>query len=191
MWYCKCDCGNTVVVRGENLKSGNTRSCGCIEKEHHNSIKHGMTRTRIANIFNGMKQRCYNPSYPQYHLYGGRGIKICDEWLNDRTKFFDWAFANGFVESATQAECSLDRIDFDGDYCPSNCRWVNSYIQANNTRKNIFYEWQGERHTLTEWSRIVGINSGTLYGRINKLGWSIEESLTLPPSHISQRKILS
>ena len=134
-----------------------------------------------------MKQRCYNPNNYEFHLYGGRGIKICDEWLSDNVSFYRWAIENGYIENATQAENSIDRIDPEGDYSPENCRWVDSYVQANNTRKNIYYEWNGETHTLTEWSRIVGIKSGTLYNRMNKLGWTIGEALTLPPSHISQR----
>lgn len=187
MWNCVCDCGNRVTVRAENLRTGNTTSCGCYAKENHPCITHGLSKTRIATIFNGMKQRCYNPNNYEYDLYGGRGIRICQDWMDDSSNFFNWAFENGFVEDAKQAENSIDRIDPDGDYCPENCRWVDSYTQANNTRKNIYYEWNGERHTLTEWSRIVGINSGTLYHRINRLGWSIEEALTLTPSHISQR----
>ena len=187
MWNCQCDCGNTVVVRAENLQSGNSKSCGCIVHEGGSAFRHGFGKTRIANIFNGMKQRCYNPNNYEFHLYGGRGIKICDEWLSDNVSFYRWAIENGYIENATQAENSIDRIDPEGDYSPENCRWVDSYVQANNTRKNIYYEWNGETHTLTEWSRIVGIKSGTLYNRMNKLGWTIGEALTLPPSHISQR----
>lgn len=187
MWRCQCECGNTVIVRAENLHSGNTRSCGCIEKERPNPTTHGLSKTRLAKIYTAMKKRCYNPKYPEFYLYGGRGIKICDEWLNDKTSFFRWSYENGYIENATQAENSIDRIDPNGDYSPENCRWVDSFVQANNTRRNVYYELNGESHTLTEWGRIVGINSGTLYGRVNKLGWTIEEALTLRPSHVSQR----
>lgn len=187
MWYCECDCGNTAVVRSENLQSGNSKSCGCIEKEHHNSIKHGMSGSRLDRIFNCMKQRYYNPNNAEYYLYGARGIDICEEWLNDRTAFFEWANKNGYRENATQAENSIDRIDTNKGYSPDNCRWADAYVQANNTRKNIYYEWNDEVHTITEWSRIVGINSGTIYKRINCLGWTLEEALTLRPSRISQR----
>lgn len=187
MWNCKCDCGKEVTVRAENLRSGNSKSCGCLKIDHHPKTANGLGKTRLAGILNSMKQRCYNPKYSQYYLYGGRGIRICDEWLNDSNNFYSWAFNHGYKEDSVQAECSIDRIDVDGNYCPENCRWVDSFAQANNTRRNIFYEFNGERHTLTEWSRIVGIKSGTLYNRINSLGWSIEDALTLPSSPISQR----
>lgn len=188
MWNCVCDCGNRIVVRSENLRSGNSKSCGCLSRDNHPRTANGLGKTRLANVFNGVKQRCYNNNSKEYYLYGARGITVCDEWINDSNNFYSWALNNGFKEDATQAECSLDRIDVNGNYCPENCRWVDSYVQANNTRRNIYYEYNGERHTLTEWSRIVGIKSSTLYNRINKLGWSLEEALTLPTSPISQRE---
>lgn len=178
MWLCRCECGKEVVVRGENIRSGNTRSCGCLAKD--NPKKHGMSKTRLAYIFRGMKQRCYNPNNHEYWIYGGRGIKICPEWLEDPMNFYQWALESGFDEAGNQRTCSIDRIDFNGDYSPDNCRWADIYTQANNTRKNIYYIFGGEKHTLSEWSRITGIGYGTLYDRINKLGWSVEKALTHP-----------
>ena len=182
MWKCKCDCGNEVIVRAENLKSGNTISCGCYASEQiiKRLTKHGMTNTRLASIFNSMKQRCYNEKSYEYYLYGGRGIKVCDEWLNDCSTFFDWALKNGYRDDLT-----IDRIDFNGDYCPENCRWADAFTQANNTRKNIYVDYNNERHTLKEWSRIIGINYGTLYSRINRLGWSIKDAFN-PELHVNQ-----
>ena len=188
MWNCRCDCGNEVVVRAENLRSGNSKSCGCLRIENHPRTANGWSHTRLASIFGGMKQRCYNSKNPEYYLYGGRGIKVCEEWMSDSNSFYSWALDHGYVEDSTQTERSIDRIDVNGDYCPGNCRWVDSYTQANNTRRNIYYEFNGYKHTLTEWSRIVGIKHGTLYNRINKLGWSLEEALTLPTSHTTQRE---
>ncbi len=183
MWYCLCDCGSRLSVRAENLVSGNTKSCGCIEKERPNATIHGMCRTRLAAIYNSMKQRCYNERSSEYYLYGGRGIYICDEWLNDRTSFFKWAAENGYEENAKQSECSIDRIDVNAGYSPDNCRWVNSLVQANNTRRNKYYELYGEKKTLAEWSRIYGIKYGTLYSKVNRSGLSLEEALNLELHH--------
>lgn len=177
MWLCKCDYGKEVVVRGENLRSGNTKSCGCISIEHPNHTKHGMSRSRLAGVYNAMKSRCYNKNNWEYDKYGGSGITICDEWLNDRTKFFDWAYKNGYDDCAKPYDCTIDRIDVRKGYCPENCRFVNMYVQANNTTRNVYYEYNGKSHTLPEWSRITGIKSSVLYSRINKLGWSINNAL--------------
>lgn len=189
MWNCRCDCGNEVVVRAENLQSGNSKSCGCLKIDNHPKSANGLGKTRLSRILSSMKQRCYNKKCSEYYLYGGRGIRVCDEWMNDSNNFYSWALSHGFQENATQVECSIDRIDPNGNYCPENCRWVDSFAQANNTRRNIFYEFNGERHTLAEWGRIVGIKTTTLFTRINYLGWSLEEALTLPISPISQRTI--
>lgn len=182
MWKCKCDCGNYINVRAENLKSGNTRSCGCIASELHSRrlYKHGFSDTRLAHIFNQMKYRCYNPNCYEYNIYGGRGIKICDEWLNNPATFYQWAVTNGYQE-----DLSIDRIDTNLGYSPKNCRWVDSYVQANNTRKNIYYDYHGERHTLKEWSRIIGINYSTLYNRVRIKNWGIEEAFN-PRKRINQ-----
>lgn len=180
MWHCKCECGNDVVVRAENLKSGNTKSCGCIERDFPNATKHGMSKTRLAAVYNAMKQRCYNENSSGYYLYGGRGIKVCDEWLQDKTAFFDWAIANGYDDSSPQTECSLDRVDVNAGYSPENCRWVDSYTQANNTRKNKHYYYNGENRTLAEWSRSSGIPYSALYARVATLGWTIEDAINTP-----------
>lgn len=190
-WLCYCSkCQKTYSIRGENLLSGNTKGCVCDMHDRigDKKIKHGLSHTRLAGILNNMKQRCYNENSAEYYLYGGRGIRVCDEWLESSQNFYDWARSNGYIDSVGQKECSIDRIDVDGNYCPENCRFVDSFVQANNKRNNIKYEYNGECHTLTEWARIVNINSYTLYQRINRLKWTIEEALTLPPSPISQRK---
>lgn len=178
MWNCVCDCGNRVTVRAENLRSGNTKSCGCIEKDRPNRTTHGLSKSRINSVFNSMKQRCYNKNNYEYANYGGRGIKICDEWLNDRRAFYRWAVENGYDDSAEYGECTIDRIDVNGDYCPENCRFVDLFVQANNTRKNKYYMYCGEKHTLAEWARIKGIKYIDLYMKINRNGLSIEEALT-------------
>lgn len=166
MWKCQCDCGNIVVVRAENLKSGNTKSCGCQARRNH--FKHGMSNTKLAGILNGMIQRCNNKNHQEYGIYGGRGITVCDDWVCDHKSFYEWAIANGYREGL-----SIDRIDSNGNYEPSNCRWADTITQANNTRKNVYIEHDGEIHTISEWSQIIGVNYHTLWRRVVKQGRSI------------------
>ena len=168
-WLCKCDCGNETIVTSEKLKSGHTKSCGCYC--HDLVRKHGKYGTRIYKIWQSMKARCNNTKTP---YYGGRGITVCDEWLNDFKAFYDWAMANGYRDDLT-----IDRINNDGNYEPSNCRWITMKEQANNTRSNHNITFNGETHSLSEWSRILGIHSHTLSNRIYR-GWSIKRAFTEP-----------
>lgn len=129
-WKCKCDCGNITIVRHGDLRNGSTVSCGCYNYEKESAAKtHGYSRTKLGNVFEGMKQRCNNPKNKNYEKYGGRGIKICTEWLNDPKKFFDWAIKNGYKEGL-----SIDRIDVNGNYEPDNCRWADNETQCINQR---------------------------------------------------------
>ena len=121
-----------------------------------------------------MKARCVDPNSHKYHAYGGRGIKVCDEWLNSFESFYEWAMANGY-----QKDLSIDRIDNDGNYYPENCRWVTQKEQANNTRKNRLLTYNEETHTVAEWATIVGITKAALYHRLSR-GWSVKEALTTP-----------
>lgn len=128
LWRCKCDCGNEYIGTRDHLVSGNTRSCGCLSGNQY----HGMHETRLYRIYSAMCQRCYNPNNTGYKHYGGRGIKICDEWrnhINGRINFFKWAKENGYNENL-----SIDRIDVNGDYSPDNCRWVDRSVQGLNKR---------------------------------------------------------
>jgi hypothetical protein len=157
-WLCKCVCDNEVIVNRCNLKSGNTKSCGCLNKEEsskYNTI-HGKSNDRIYSIWKGIKFRC---SYLKN--YGGRGIKVCDEWLHNFQVFYDWALSNGYADNL-----SIDRIDNEGNYEPTNCRWATYRQQANNTRTNRFIIHNGETNTIAEWSRKTDINYSTLRNRI-------------------------
>lgn len=158
VWLCKCDCGNECEIAGTNLTSGNTRSCGCIAKPH------GMFGTRIYNVWHAMKERCYVPTQISYPNYGGRGIKVCDEWL-DFIPFMNWAYENGYDENSKRGECTLDRIDPNKDYCPENCRWVPYSVQANNKTDNVYLEYQGITDTLSNHARRVGLNPITVESR--------------------------
>ncbi|WP_252989985.1 hypothetical protein [Sporosarcina newyorkensis] len=139
--------------------------------ESNPNKKHGMTNTRIYKIFRKMHERCYDPNYPEYHLYGGRGVKIAEAWYKNFESFYEWATANGYKE-----DLSIDRIETDGDYTPSNCRWADKYQQANNKRNNIVLEHDGKKLTLNEWARELGLPTSTVRSRYYK-GKTVEEIL--------------
>ena len=147
MWLCQCECGNTTIVQGTVLKNGRTKSCGCLWDEAIASFnhserrkettrkaksKHGMKGTRLYRIWQGMKSRCGNPNIPCYPYYGGRGITVCDEWKNSFEAFRDWALSHGYSD-----ELTIDRMDVNGNYEPSNCRWASMAEQNKNKRRRI------------------------------------------------------
>lgn len=167
-WECKCDCGNTTYVSAPNLRSGGTKTCG--ECEHHN-----LSSTRIYGIYQGIKQRCLNKNNQAYKYYGGRGINICKEWLDDFINFYDWAMENGYEETL-----SIDRINVNGDYEPSNCRWITMKEQSNNRRSNHIVQYKGETHTVSEWAEILNIDYETIIRRIATEGWDIERAFSTP-----------
>lgn len=144
-------------------------------KGNRNHATYGFSHTRIDNIYKSMISRCYCKSNIRYHRYGGRGIEVCEEWKNDKMKFFDWAFSNGYSEMLT-----LDRKNVNEGYFPENCRWVTQKEQQNNRSNNRVIEFNGVSHTLGEWSDITGIKLATIWNRL-KSGWSVEDALTRKP----------
>lgn len=170
-WICRCDCGNQITVRANGLTAGNTKSCGCLSREVHKK-QNGLSRSRLYGIWRGMKKRCYNKSNEAYPEYGGRGIKVCEEWKDNFLAFYEWSMKNGYEEGL-----SIDRTDNDGDYEPGNCTWTTSKNQNNNRRANHFIEFNGERLTLAQWEERTGIRQETIRRRL-KVGWSIEDALT-------------
>lgn len=174
-WICKCECGNTIQANTTQLRNGNVKSCGCYmrEKAKKNHVVHGMYGERLYNIYTSMIQRCENPNKADYHNYGGRGIKVCDEWKHDFQAFYDWALANGYKKGLT-----IDREDVDGNYEPSNCRWATMKEQNNNRRNNRLLTFNGETHTMAEWADITGIKYSVLACRILNHKWTVERALT-------------
>lgn len=138
------------------------------------NFKHGYKRTRLYNTWLNIKQRCLNKNNPRYKYYGGKGINICREWRDDFATFESWALSNGYDETLT-----IDRRDVNGDYEPSNCRWITNKKQQNNKSNNRCITYKGETKTLKEWAEYLGFNYKTLQKRINK-GWGTKAAFELP-----------
>lgn len=180
-WLCQCDCGALKEVGSDELKNGNTQSCGCYRREYISAAKatHRGTSERLHRVWSDMKRRCSNPHDEKYPLYGARGITVCDEWM-EYVPFRNWAMSTGYDPNARYGQCTLDRIDTDGPYSPENCRWSTAREQANNRRNNHLLFCDGQSHSIAEWSRIAGIPYGTLLSRVNARGWSDEEAIKTP-----------
>lgn len=182
-YNCICECGNKYLAERNSLKYGNTKSCGCIHKEQlikrnkdaaklcGDSIKY----KRLHNIYSAMIDRCYSKNNKKYNNYGGRGIVVCGEWLNDWNCFKNWALINGYSD-----ELTIDRINVDENYEPNNCRWATNKEQANNKTNNKYLEYNGEVKTLSEWCDELNLPYHTIKARLNKLGMTVEEAFNTP-----------
>ena len=161
-WYCKCECGNTVSVQSKRLLSGHTKSCGCLRKEKFRLMitKHNLVKTPIYHIWQQMKKRCSNPNNPAYKNYGGRGIKVCNRWLE---------FENFYKDIGERPEgLTIERIDNNGNYKPGNCKWATRKEQCRNRRTNRMVSYMGKEKCLADWADILGINNRTLTSRLNR-----------------------
>ncbi len=177
---CLCDCGRVGEYRLPSLRSGKTRSCGClahevaVEKGRRQSArntKHGKSGTAEYGIWVKMLRRCENPEDAGYHNYGGRGIRVCQRWRESFEAFLE------DMGPRPAAGLSIDRIDNDGDYEPGNCRWATSTEQARNTRNNVLVEHDGETLCVAEWAERYGVSASLLHGRL-RAGWSFENAVS-------------
>lgn len=166
-WECRCDCGRVVVKAGIYLRTGDTKSCGCLVGDRcaERNITHGMAHThRLYSTWKMMRARCHSKKTPLFKDYGGRGISICDRW-SDFSAFVEDVWPS-FKEGLT-----LNRKDNDGNYCPENCEWATDEEQANNTRRNHFLTAGGKTQTIARWAREVGISPQVIHKRIAR-GWN-------------------
>lgn len=175
-WKCLCDCGNETIVLGNNLKKGNTKSCGCLSSRltlKERATTHGQTRTKTYNSWRAMKDRCYCASHKEYKRYGAVGVYVCDRWKN--------SFENFLLDMGERPEgSSIERIDNSKGYFPENCTWATAEQQANNKTNSKIIEFNGKKMSVAMWGKHLGIKAATIHARL-KRNWSIEKTLrTLP-----------
>lgn len=165
LWKCQCECGKIIVVSIGHLRSGHTKSCGCLKNKHNVSNK------RIYTIWKNMIARCGKPNRKDSKYYFLKGITVCQEWHTYKN-FEEWALQNGYADGLT-----IDRINSTGNYEPSNCRWLSIQEQQRNKCNNDWFVHNGEKKCLAEWAEIYGIKQKTLWDRIYKLGYSFEDAV--------------
>jgi hypothetical protein len=174
MWRCACLCGGEAIASTVSLRSGHTRSCGCLRMEITGSTSrtHGKSGTRTYQIWNHMKRRCTDPTHPKWMHYGGRGVTVCERW---------YSFSN-FLADMGEAPLglSIDREDNDKGYQPGNCRWATQTQQTRNMRRNIVVTMDGKRQCLSAWCEELGVPYQLAYNRVHKLGWDAERALLAP-----------
>lgn len=178
-YFCECQCDNKTIksVRGDSLTSKKSTSCGCYNRERvsESTSKHNSSHSNLYDVWINIKQRCLNQNNPNYKNYGGRGITVCDEWINDFNNFQEWSITNGY-----QKGLNIDRIDNNKGYCPENCRFITYAENQNNKRTNAYIEFNNEINTITNWAKKLNMNPRTLITRIDTLNWSVKKALTTP-----------
>lgn len=174
-YKCLCNCGNIFITDIYSILNGHTCSCGCLRKEATIAFNttHGQKYTRLYTTWGNMINRCNNLNNPHYDDYGGRGIKVCNEWLQFEN-FYNWAIQNGYSDTLT-----IDRINNNKGYMPENCRWITLQMQSRNRRSNHMLTYNGITKSMTEWSEETGISFSAIKTRL-KRGWDIEKTLTIP-----------
>ena len=183
-WLCECNCDKHTKLRVSyvQLRTGNTQSCGCIRIEklidwNHANRKYDPncdSNSRLYGIWTNLKRRCLNPNLKEYKYYGGKGVKVCDEWY-EWELFKNWALSNGYKEDLT-----IDRIDVNGNYEPSNCRWVTMDVQANNKSNNKYIAYQGRTQSLADWCKELDLDYDRTKQRINACNMTTEQAFELP-----------
>lgn len=175
---CVCDCGTQKSIAVDHLRNGHIKSCGCLKAEtcidnlpeECVRVKHGMSKSHLYQIYEAMMQRCYNHKKPFFGDYGGRGVRVCEAWKSSPTAFIEWALSNGYSDGL-----SIDRKDVYGNYEPSNCRWADDKTQMRNRRNTWKVSYCGRERAVSEWCEILGLNYGTVSGRLRR-GKSVEEA---------------
>lgn len=162
-WLFRCICGNEKVISKYDVQKGHTKSCGCLQKENTSKAKrtHGDTDSRLYYIWENMRKRCYKPNSDRYKNYGARGITICDDWKNNYSNFYKWAYSNGYNDNLT-----IERIDINGNYEPSNCTWITMKDQAKNRTSNKWVCIDNVKYSPQELEKIYKIPVKTIYARI-------------------------
>lgn len=182
-WVCVCDCGTKKVVSPQDLKSGKTKSCGCLHDElaskRATKYKYSVNEyKRLHRIYHWMKRRCYDKSTPRYYDYGGRGISISDDWLDKNhgfDNFVEWSLKNGYADDLT-----LDRINVDENYGPNNCRWITYKAQNANKRETKWVIYNGEKIQLVVLCERLGLCYDTIHNRIYDLRWDVKRAVETP-----------
>ncbi len=184
-WLCRCDCGNEVRVPTDNLTTGNTRSCGCLQIDGlvERRRTHGASRTPEYRAWCQLKRRCLVSDSEDYQLYGGRGIKVCDRWLHSFENFL------ADIGPRPRPGYSVERENTNGDYEPENCRWATQREQCQNQRRNHVLEVDGERLPIAAWAERFGINPRAIWKRI-KRGWPAKAAVSVPLGNFNRGKHL-
>lgn len=190
-YKCKCDCENYIITTLKELRREHKKSCGCLKSENSKNMimkfcitKNGETvgkYKRLYHIWNGMKERCYNQNCKEYKYYGKNGISICEDW-KDYESFKIWSLDNGYNDLLT-----IDRIDVNGNYEPSNCRWVTMKEQCNNKSTNKYIEYQGKTQTLAQWCEELDLNYDRVLARLNRCNWTVEQAFELPLQQLKRK----
>ncbi len=183
-WLCRCQCGNEKPVSGMNLRTGNVQSCGCLQKERQRkaSTTHGLSKTSEYRSYRCMLLRCFDSNHRNFHLYGGKGIIVCDRWRESFENFI------ADMGSAPSRQHTIDRIDNAKGYEPGNCRWATRTEQMENCRFNRLINHEGKTLTVARWAELTGISREVLWHRVHKMKWLPHLALTTPVKHPSPKK---
>ena len=178
-------CGKVFFARYDSIMRGSVKSCGCLVGEHHK-----MSNTKFYKMYHKMLSRCYRESDTKYRIYGARGITVCDRWKDSFLAFKEDMYESylDHCEKFGEKNTSIDRIDVNGNYEPSNCKWATNIEQANNKRNNHYITIDNETHTMKEWSKISGIQYSTIQKRIYKYGWNDVDAITIGDGRIEKQR---